>query len=45
MFNANSFTVRFYANKVNVGELTLEQVPNLFNLIEEITKLVNPVTV
>lgn len=40
MFNALSFTVRFYVGKIQNEGFSLENVPNLFNLIDEVSKLV-----
>jgi hypothetical protein len=39
MFNEHSFLVKLYARKINNGEITLIDVPELFNLKEEVTRL------
>lgn len=40
MFNSNSFTVRFYVGKIQNEGFPVENVPNLFNLKDEVNKLV-----
>lgn len=40
MFNNNSYLVKLWTRKVNEKEITLAEVPHLFNLYEEIEKLV-----
>jgi len=38
MFNANSSLVKLWSRKVREGGVTLEEVPRLFNLYEEVEK-------
>ena len=40
MFNQNSSLVKLYARKVNDREITSNDVPILFNLKDEVEKLV-----
>lgn len=40
MFNSNSSLVKLWARKVNEKEVTLAEVPKLFNLYEEVAKLI-----
>jgi hypothetical protein len=40
MFNQHSFLVKLYARKISNGEITLIAVPELFNLKDEVMKLV-----
>ena len=42
MFNKNSFLVQLYAKKINSNEITIEDVPELFNLREVIKSVINP---
>lgn len=39
-FNQDSFLVKLWARKVNEGAITLVEVPRLYNLYEEVEKLV-----
>lgn len=41
MFNKNSFLVQLYAKKINSNEITIEDVPELFNLREVIKSVIN----
>ncbi len=41
MFNANSSLVKLWSRKVRDGEVTLTEVPKLFNLNEEVEKVIN----
>ena len=40
MFNQNSFLVKLWARKINEGEVTLDNVPQLFNLKEVVEELI-----
>lgn len=42
MFNKNSFLVQLYAKKINSNEITIEDVPELFNLREVTKSVINP---
>lgn len=39
-FNENSHLVQFYVRKIKEGSITIDDVPNLFNLKEEVNKLI-----
>lgn len=41
MFNENSFTVQFYLRKIREDGMDFELVPNLFNLREVISEILN----
>ena len=43
MFNKNSITARVWADAVKKGDKLLEEVPNLSNLIDIVTQLVEEV--
>lgn len=40
MFNSSSYLVKLYVRKVNEKEITLEETPHLFNLYDEVERLV-----
>lgn len=40
MFNRNSMVVRAWVDKIREGERTLEEVPNLSNLIDVVTEII-----
>lgn len=39
-YNQDSYTVKFYGDKIIRDELTIDQVPKLFNLVGEVEKYV-----
>ena len=41
IFTENSYLVKFYIRKINEGAITKEEVPALFNLQEEVNKLLS----
>lgn len=40
MFNENSMVVRAWVDKIRKGEKSLEEVPNLSNLIDVVTTII-----
>lgn len=40
MFNRNSMVVRAWVDKIRKGERTLEEVPDLSNLIDVVTEII-----
>lgn len=40
-FSADSYLVKFYIRKINEGAISKEEVPSLFNLKDEVNKLLS----
>lgn len=40
-FTIDSYLVKFYVRKINEGTITKEEVPSLFNLKDEVNKLLS----
>lgn len=40
-FTVDSYLVKFYVRKISEGSITKEEVPSLFNLKEEVNRLLS----